>query len=497
MKRLHMCLMVVLVLLAAAAVQSAAAGDTEQGAALVDFNGDRIVNFLDFARLAQSWRTADGSVDIAPAGGDGMVDGNDLAVLTGYWLQAIPEPILITWIGHASVKVAWEDIAIYVDPRTVSGTPQDATAVLVTHSHSDHYAPADIAKVRKADTRFLAPPDVVKAYGSGQSVAPGQTVDVGRVRVVVVPAYNTNKTNHPKANNWVGFIIEIAGKRIYVAGDTDLIPEMQTLGPIDVAFLPAGGTYTMNAAEAAEATKYIKPLLAIPYHWGSVVGTRADAERFAKLAACNVKVMSYGEVLSSDDWQKDFSLVAYWKLNEPQGTVADDSASGLDGLLAGGPLWSPTGGKVGGAIQLDGVDDYIKTPFVLNPAEGSFSLFAWVKGGGPGQVIVSQAGGANWLMADSATGALLTQLRQSGRASKDLVSAQVVTDGQWHRVGFTWDGTSRVLYVDDVEVAKDSQGAPAASAGGLYIGAGSTLAPGMFWSGLIDDVHLYGRAVTP
>jgi hypothetical protein len=389
-----------------------------------------------------------------------------------------------------------EDIAVYVDADGV-GTPQDATAVLVTHSHSDHYAPADIAKVRKADTRFLAPPDVVKAYGSGQSVTPSQTVEIGRLRVLAVPAYNTNKTNHPKANNWVGFIIEIAGKRIYVAGDTDLIPEMQTLGEIDVAFLPAGGTYTMNATEAAEATKAIKPLLAIPYHWGSVVGTRADAERFAKLAACNVKVMSYGEVLGPHDWQKDFSVAAWWKLDEAQGTVADDSAGSFDGILAGGPLWQSTGGKVAGAIHLDGVDDCIKTPFILNPAEGTFSLFAWVKGGGPGQVILSQAGGANWLMAESATGALLTQLRASGRSSKDLLSAQAVTDGQWHRVGLTWDGANRVLYVDEVEVARDSQGTPVVSAGGLYIGAGSTLASGTFWSGLIDDVRLYSRVVKP
>ncbi len=166
-------------------------------------------------------------------------------------------------------------------------------------------------------------------------------------------------------------------------------------------------------------------------------------------------------------------------------------------MLAGGPLWLPTGGKVGGAIQLDGVDGCITTPFILNPAEGTFSLFAWVKGGGPGQAIVSQAGGVNWLMADSATGALLTQLRQSGRSSKDLLSAQAVTDGQWHRVGLTWDGANRILYVDDVEVARDNQGALAGSAGGLYIGAGSTLASGFFWSGLIDDVCLYSRAVEP
>ena len=211
------------------------------------------------------------------------------------------QPIYITWIGHASVKIAWKDTVIYVDPRNVSGTPRDATLVLVCHTHSDHYAPADIAKVRNAQTRFIAPPDVVKAYGSGENIAPGQTIDVAGVRVIGVASYNINKTNHPKANNWVGFIVEIAGKRIYVAGDTDLTPEMKALTNIDVAFLPAGGTYTMDAIEAAEATKYFKPRLAIPYHWGTSVGTRADAERFAQLAACSVKVMAYGEVLSLGD----------------------------------------------------------------------------------------------------------------------------------------------------------------------------------------------------
>ncbi|MCL5280552.1 MAG: MBL fold metallo-hydrolase [Planctomycetes bacterium] len=497
MKRLHTCLTAALVVLAATGVQTAAAGDTGQRAARVDFNGDRIVNFLDFARLAQSWRSADASVDIAPAGGDGIVDGNDLTVLTGYWLQTIPAPILITWIGHASVRIAWEDKVVYVDPRKIAGTPQDATLILVTHSHSDHYSPADIAKVVQPGTRFVGPADVVKAYGSGQVILPGQTLEVAGLSVRGVAAYNLVTSNHPKANNWLGLVVQFGARRIYVAGDTDLTPEMKALTNLDVAFLPAGGTYTFDAAGAAEATKYLKPLLAIPYHWGEIVGTLADAQRFAKLAACNVKVMAKGETLSSDDWQKDFSVAAWWKMDETQGTIADDSAGGFDGTLAGGPLWQPAGGKVGGALQLDGMDDFIKTPFVLNPAEGTFSLFAWVKGGGPGQAIVSQIGGANWLMADSATGALLTQLRASGRSSKDLISAQAVADGQWHRVGLTWDGASRVLYVDDVEVARDSQGTPVFSTGGFYLGAGGTLASGSFWSGLMDDVRLYSRAVTP
>ena len=154
--------------------------------------------------------------------------------------------------------------------------------------------------------------------------------------MIAVPAYNTN---HPKLNNWLGYIIELASKRIYIAGDTDLIEEMKTLGNIDVAILPAGGTYTMNAQQAADATKYIKPLLAIPYHWGEIVGTIADAQRFASFAACNVKIMSAGEIISSQDWLKDFSLIANWKLDETAGVIAYDSAGSKNGTVNGNPIW--------------------------------------------------------------------------------------------------------------------------------------------------------------
>jgi hypothetical protein len=253
----------------------------------------------------------------------------------------------------------------------------------------------------------------------------------------------------------------------------------------------------MDATEAAEATKYIKPTLAIPYHWGQVTGTRADAERFVKLAACPAKVMTAGETLSSRDWSKDSSFVAHWKLDETQGDVASDSVGGYNGTLVGGPLWQPAGGRINGALRLDGVDDIISTPFVLNPSEGSFSIFVWVQGGAPGQVIVSQAGGANWLMAEGSTGALLTQLREGGRKGRDLLSPAVIVDGEWHRVGFAWNGSNRILYVDDVEVASDTQASLLGSAGGLHIGAGSTLAPDSFWKGLIDDVRIYNQAVKP
>ena len=126
----------------------------------------------------------------------------------------------------------------------------------------------------------------------------GLTIDFGGVRVSGVAAYNPSKQFHPKANNWVGFVIEVGSKRIYYAGDTDLTDEMKSLKEIDVALLPVGGTYTMNATEAAEAIKFIKPKRAIPYHWGDIVGDRADAEKFTNTVECETKILTPGETIT-------------------------------------------------------------------------------------------------------------------------------------------------------------------------------------------------------
>jgi hypothetical protein len=338
---------------------------------------------------------------------------------------------------------------------------------------------------------------VVKAYGRGTGIAPGQSLDLAGVHVTGVAAYNLTKTNHPRANNWVGFVLELGGNRIYVAGDTDLTPEMKALTDIDLAFLPAGGTYTMDASEAAEATEFILPMLAVPYHWGTVTGSLADAERFARLAACNVEVMTAGQILASDSWSRDFSFLAHWKLDEEQGVLALDSVGGHNGALMGDPAWRPIGGRIDGAILLDGVDDYITTPFVLNASETVFSIFAWVRGGGPGQTILSQSGGSGWLLASTATGSLATQLKSSGRVGKDLASSTTITDGEWRRIGLTWDGSMRTLYVDDVQAAQDSQGTLADAAEGLHIGCGPNAEPSSFWSGWIDDIRIYTRVIEP
>jgi murein tripeptide amidase MpaA len=193
----------------------------------------------------------------------------------------------------------------------------------------------------------------------------------------------------------------------------------------------------------------------------------------------------------------DPTLIAYWSLDETEGIVAQDISSDNDANVVGDPVWQPTGGIVDGAIQLDGVDDYISTDYILNPTEETFSVFTWVKGGAPGQVVLSQIGVINWLLADSSEGNLMTELKNSGRVGKPLQSQTNITDGNWHRIGLVCDGLNRTLYVDDIAVAQDTQDNLKGSDSGLYIGTGKSMKDGTYWSGLIDDVRIYNRVVTP
>jgi predicted phosphodiesterase len=227
-------------------------------------------------------------------------------------------------------------------------------------------------------------------------------------------------------------------------------------------------------------------------------------------ALCDVAPPPYGDgivdvedlVLLAEHLFEDYRMAAYWKLDETAGSLARDSGmSGADGTIHGDPIWRPEGGQVGGAIELDGRDDYIITPFVLDPGKITFSAFAWVKGGAPGQVVISQRGtpgGANWLCAGSSDGSLMSELKGTGRWDHPwLVSESIITDGNWHRIGLVWDGSERILYVDDIEVAKDTQAGLASWQEGVHLGAGKALEAGSFWSGLIDDVRIYNQAVIP
>ncbi len=189
--------------------------------------------------------------------------------------------------------------------------------------------------------------------------------------------------------------------------------------------------------------------------------------------------------------------VAHWKLDETEGTVVHDSAGENHAELFGDPIWQPTDGMIDGALLLDGLDDFVGTEYILDPAEGALSVFVWVKGGAPGQVVLSQLWGLNWLMANATGGYLRTELREPSHTAEALVSEVTITDGDWHHVGVTWDGTNRVLYIDNVAVATDTQPGLARSVEGLNIGCGPEMTPGTYWSGLIDDVRIYNRAVIP
>jgi len=201
-------------------------------------------------------------------------------------------------------------------------------------------------------------------------------------------------------------------------------------------------------------------------------------------------------------WLEDFRLVAHWKLDEEDGGIANDSVGDNDGTLHGGPNWQPTAGRVGGAIELDGIDDYVRTDFVLDPADGPFSVYAWVKAGAPEQAVISQVGatGRSWLAADS-EGNLMTDLRAPvGRLfGPPLISDFLITDGDWHRIALVWDGSYRRLHADGEEVAVDieDQIALVGDDGGLYFGAENTLSATSFFDGMIDDIRIYDQAVTP
>ena len=203
----------------------------------------------------------------------------------------------VQWLGHASFKITSGDAAVYIDPWKLEEAKKDGTVVLVSHSHYDHYSAKDIAKVSGAETKLTGSADVIKQEGKGQAVKAGETIEAGDVNVTGVAAYNPAKQFHPKSNGWLGFVVEVGGKRIYYSGDTDVIEEMKELGEIDAALLAVGGKYTMDSKEAAEAAGYIKPKVAIPYHWGDIVGGRSDAERFAEAAKCEVTILKKGESL--------------------------------------------------------------------------------------------------------------------------------------------------------------------------------------------------------
>lgn len=195
----------------------------------------------------------------------------------------------IHWLGHDTFKLTGSK-TIYFDPYEIKGTGA-ADIICVTHDHFDHCVPDDIKKLQGPQTVVVAPADcAAKIAGNVKTIKPGEKLTVEGVEIEAVPAYNTNKKFHPKANGWIGYIITLDGTRIYHAGDTDRIPEMKKV-KADIALLPVSGTYVMTADEAVQAALDINPKIAIPMHYGSIVGDANDAQQFKGLLAGKVEVV--------------------------------------------------------------------------------------------------------------------------------------------------------------------------------------------------------------
>jgi L-ascorbate metabolism protein UlaG (beta-lactamase superfamily) len=204
--------------------------------------------------------------------------------------------LFIEWIGHSTFKLMGSK-TIYIDPWKIPATLRDGDIILLSHDHHDHFSPYDIKKIAKEPWNVYGPASVIKELGTGTILNPGDSAVEGNISIKATPSYTINKLFHLKDKNWVGFYIIIDDIKIYYAGDSDFIPEMLDLEPVDIALLPVGGKFTMNAEEASAAANKIFPATAIPYHWGDIIGSKKDAELFAEDCECKTIILDPGDVI--------------------------------------------------------------------------------------------------------------------------------------------------------------------------------------------------------
>lgn len=197
----------------------------------------------------------------------------------------------ITINSHSSIRIKGEK-TLWFDPFQIKKPVRDAEVILLTHDHYDHFSAEDIAKAAAPGAVFVAPKSMertVAPYGKTVALWPGDFAMVEGVRVEAIPAYNPAKRFHPRKNDYLGYVVELEGQRIYVCGDTDVTPEALAV-QCDILLAPVGGTYTMTAAEAARLANAIRPRLAIPTHYGSIVGRREDGENFRRMVDKEINV---------------------------------------------------------------------------------------------------------------------------------------------------------------------------------------------------------------
>ena len=207
----------------------------------------------------------------------------------------------IDWLGHAAFRITVGRAVVYIDPYRVADEAPPADLILITHGHYDHFSPQDVERLSKRETWLVGPAAVAeRVRGQVHRIGPGEALDDELVRglhVSAVAAYNTSKRDadgnpfHPRDAGWVGYELNVRGERVYHSGDTDVIPEMDSVTGVDVALLPVSGVYVMTAQEAAEAARRLQPGVAVPMHWGSHIGTEHDARTFAAEAPVEVRIM--------------------------------------------------------------------------------------------------------------------------------------------------------------------------------------------------------------
>jgi len=358
----------------------------------------------------------------------------------------------------------------------------------------------------ETDTWTRKAPMPTARYSLGTSVVGGKIYAIGGWWFSAsVPLYSAVEVYDPETDTWTkvvdipvptaGLSTSVVDGNIYVIGGALTIHNGTFVNTSAVyasdVIVDFNGDGIVNSAD----------MCIMVDHWGE------------NYSLCDIGPTPFGDgIVDVEDLKvlaehiepevRDLALIAHWKLDEEVGNTAYDSIGSYDSILHGEPLWQPDGGKVGGALQFDGIDDYVETPFIRSPADGSLSVFAWIKGAAPVQVIISQIDGTRdagsaWLCTDPSDGRLITRLMHP--PFSPLESESVITDGLWHHVGVVYDldGLCRFLYLDGAEVAKDiSPVAAIGSDGGLYIGAGKDLEPGSLFGGLIDDVRIYDVALS-
>ncbi|MHC4521355.1 MAG: LamG-like jellyroll fold domain-containing protein [Planctomycetota bacterium] len=413
------------------------------------------------------------------------------------------DPVTDTWARKADMPFGvWGLRAIVVNGKiyALGGRP-GLTAI----ARVQEYDPA-------TDTWTLKTNMPVATSQMGAVVLGDKVIVVGGWLSSMALPYSAIQMYDPETDTWsikgdapflrAGLSAEVVNNRVYAIGGTDRqhpCPATSTVYAYDI-ITDFNGDGKVDGAEICSMVDRWgtdDPLCDIgPRPWGDGVVDMQDLVVLADYIGQDVD---------------DMSLIAHWALDETEGDIAYDSAGDNEGTLVGDPVWSPEDGMVKGAVGFDGVDDHVATDYVLNPADGPrrvrawvmghespFSVLAWVKGGAPGQVLISQVDGENWLCTDPTNGCLMTELKGTGRHSSALCSDMIVTDGSWHRIALVYDGDDRSLYVDDTLAAQDAQaGGPADCYGGLNIGCGADMTPGTFFTGLIDDVRIYNRAVRP